>query len=216
MPRRSSDAARPAAPEFLVLGLGNPGDRYRGTRHNLGFRVADALARATGARFREGPGPSLVGAIRFGPSEGAVAKPLTWMNRSGVASRALVDGWGGPPLDRLLVVADDLDLPLGRIRFRPGGGDGGHNGLRSIIAELASRDFPRLRLGIGRPSADRPDDVIDHVLDPFLPEEAEAVEEVVERACRGVRVFVLEGILAAMNAFNAPGGGGGGPEGRSA
>lgn len=203
MPRRSRDAFGDVAPDFLVLGLGNPGDRYRDTRHNLGFRVADALAAAEGARFREGPGPALVGLVRQGEARLALAKPLTWMNRSGVAARALVDTWGGPTLERLLVVCDDLDLPLGRIRFRKGGGDGGHNGLKSILETLGSRDFPRLRLGIGRPMAAAAEDVIDHVLDAFLPEEETVVGDVVERACRGVRVFAAEGIAAAMNQFNA-------------
>lgn len=202
MPKRSSDVEEPTAPEFLVLGLGNPGDRYRDTRHNLGFRVADALAASHRVRFREGPGPSFVCSIRLGGVVGALAKPLTWMNQSGLAARALVDRWGGPPPERVLAVADDLDLPLGRIRFRPGGGDGGHKGLRSLTEELVSPNFPRLRLGIGRPPADAPDDVVDHVLDPFLPEEAEAVTELVARACEGIEVFVAEGVEAAMNRFN--------------
>ena len=202
MPRRSSDAAATAEPEFLVLGLGNPGDRYRDTRHNLGFRVADALAESHRVRFREGPGPSFVGSIRLGAARGALAKPLTWMNLSGVAARALVERWPALPLERLLVVADDLDLPLGKIRFRASGGDGGHNGIRSVIAELGTEAFPRLRLGIGRPAADKPVDVVDHVLDPFLPEEEAAVTDLVDRARQGVEVFVMEGIEPAMNRFN--------------
>jgi PTH1 family peptidyl-tRNA hydrolase len=143
-----------------------------------------------------------VAALRIGAARGVLAKPLTWMNRSGVAARALVDALGGPPVERLLVIVDDLDLPLARLRFRAAGGDGGHNGLRSLIAELGSESFPRLRLGIGRPAADARGEVVDHVLDAFRPDEEEAVADLVERARQGVEVCVAEGVEAAMNRFN--------------
>lgn len=188
---------------FLVLGLGNPGPRYEATRHNLGFLVVDALVRSTAATLREGPGPFRLGGVRLGERGGFLAKPLTYMNRSGIAARALLERFPQVPLSRLLVACDDLDLPLGRIRFRRGGGDGGHNGLRSLIEELGSRDFPRLRLGIGRPPAGGTEDVIDWVLEEFVPEERETVAEVVARGAEGVRLFVHEGIEAAMNRFNA-------------
>jgi PTH1 family peptidyl-tRNA hydrolase len=135
---------------------------------------------------------------------GILAKPMTLMNRSGSAARALVDRLEGPDLESILVVTDDLDLPLGRLRFRRSGGDGGHNGLRSVMGELGSGGFPRLRLGIGRPEEEAGRDAIDHVLAPFLDEERGAVTGVVERAVEGVRLFVAEGIDAAMNRFNAP------------
>jgi PTH1 family peptidyl-tRNA hydrolase len=128
---------------------------------------------------------------------------MTWMNRSGVAARALRDHYGGPPLSRVLAVTDDLDLPPGRVRFRRGGSPGGHNGLRSLTEELGSRDFPRLRIGIGRPDDDGREDIVGWVLEPFGRDEWPVVEESVERAVEGVRTFLEDGIEAAMNRFNA-------------
>jgi PTH1 family peptidyl-tRNA hydrolase len=193
----------PEPPDFLVLGLGNPGPRYRDTRHNLGFLVVEALARSGGEELREGPGPSRICPFTVGPVRGILAQPLTWMNRSGQAAVALRERFGGPPLSRMLVVTDDLDLPPGRLRFRRGGGPGGHNGLRSLIDELGDRDFPRLRMGIGRPDRDDREDVVDWVLEPFRPPERPVVEGAVERAVDGVDTFLREGIEAAMNRFNA-------------
>jgi PTH1 family peptidyl-tRNA hydrolase len=127
------------------------------------------------------------------------------MNRSGRAARSLLEELGRPELSRVLVVTDDLDLPLGKIRFRRSGGDGGHNGLRSLIEELESRDFPRLRLGIGRPPTDDRPDVVDWVLQPFEAGEGPVVTEVVERAVEAVQVFVTDGVEVAMNRYNAGG-----------
>jgi len=185
-----------------VLGLGNPGERYRLTRHNFGFLVTDALAESGGVVFREGPGPSGIAPFTVGARRGILAQPRTWMNRSGSAAVALLDRFG-PATDRVLVVTDDLDLPLGRIRFRSSGGAGGHNGLRSLIEEMGTNEFPRLRLGIGRPDGIDRDDVVDYVLEPFGEEELPAVKEVVERAAEGVRAFLEEGIESAMSRFNA-------------
>jgi len=195
-----------SGPSFLILGLGNPGRRYAATRHNFGFFVVDELAARAGVALREGPGPSRIAPLTIGGARGWVAEPMTFMNRSGLAAVALRDQWEGPAIDRVLVVADDLDLPLGSMRFRKSGGNGGHNGLRSLIAELGTRDFPRLRLGIGRPATEAPDVVIDFVLEPFDPEEREVVGEVVNQAVEGVRTFVQDGIDAAMNRFNTGGG----------
>lgn len=186
-----------------MLGLGNPGEQYRRTRHNFGFLVTDALAQASGVRFRTGPGPSLIGPFTAGGNRGILAQPRTWMNRSGIAARAILDRFGGPPPERLLVVTDDLDLPLGRMRIRSAGGAGGHNGLRSLIEELGTDAFPRLRLGIGRPDGDDREDVVDYVLEPFEEEEGAVVADVVERAAQGVRVILEKGIDAAMSRFNA-------------
>ncbi len=185
------------------MGLGNPGGEYARTRHNLGFRVADALVQEAGARWRKAPGPSLVADAGIAGRAAVVAKPMTWMNRSGLAVRPLRDAWPDLPADRLLVVTDDLDLPLGRLRFRRAGGPGGHNGLRSVIAELGSPDFPRLRLGIGRPAAGGDDAVIDYVLEPFLPGEEPAVTDLLTRAVSGIHLFATDGIEAAMNRLNA-------------
>jgi PTH1 family peptidyl-tRNA hydrolase len=203
MPRRNSPEDLPAAPDFLVLGLGNPGKEYRESRHNLGFRVADALATAHRGRWTRAPGPSLTAAVALADRRGVLAKPLTWMNRSGVAARALVERLAGPSAERILVVVDDLDLPLGRLRLRAGGGHGGHNGLRSVIAELGTNEFPRLRLGIGRPPGDESDDVVDHVLEPFVAEERDQAAQLVARARECVEAFVAEGTGAAMQRFNA-------------
>jgi PTH1 family peptidyl-tRNA hydrolase len=193
-------------PRFLVLGLGNPGADYERTRHNLGFRVIDALAGSLGASPRNGPGPSLVCPVEIGGEEGLLAKPLTWMNRSGRAAKALLEWGQGPPLERLLVVLDDLDLPLGRLRFRRRGGNGGHNGLSSIIDELGSREIPRLRLGIGRPDAAERQDVVDWVLQPFSTEEERLAADIVEKSVEAVRTFVIRGIEHSMNRYNAEGG----------
>lgn len=192
-------------PDFLILGLGNPGRRYEATRHNFGFFVVDALAAEAGTGWQDGPGSTLLGPVLIGEAKGYLAKPMTFMNRSGIAASALLDRLEGPPMDRLLVVADDLDLSLGSLRFRRGGGNGGHNGLRSLIEELGTREFPRLRLGIGRPPRDTREDVIDYVLEPFDAEEGVRVKEVVDRAMDGVRSFVKDGIDVAMNRFNAGG-----------
>ena len=202
MPRRSSAADPILAPDFLVLGLGNPGDEYRRTRHNLGFRVVEALAAVRRGRWADAPGPSAAATIEFSGRRVMLAKPLTWMNRSGLAARALIDrcALAGPA--GMLVVADDLYLPLGRLRLRASGGHGGHNGLRSVIAELGTNEFPRLRLGIGRPAGDGDEDVVDHVLEAFLPEEREPVEDLVARAGQCVESFVADGIDAAMSRFN--------------
>jgi PTH1 family peptidyl-tRNA hydrolase len=193
----------PSSPDFLVLGLGNPGPRYAETRHNFGFLVVDRLAADTRASFRAGPGPVVVCPFSSGRGPGILAKPTTYMNRSGLAARSLCARFGATPLSRLLVVVDDLDLPLGRIRFRREGGDGGHGGLCSLIEELETGEFPRLRLGIGRPAGEEPEDVVDWVLEPFAEEERDLVNAVTDRAAEGVRVFADDGIEAAMNRFNA-------------
>ncbi len=203
-PTPSSGATNwPEPPDFAVLGLGNPGEKYRSTRHNFGFLVTEALAPDGGWTLHEGLGPSLIHPFTVEGNRGILAQPWTWMNRSGVAGRALREHFGGPELDRLLVVTDDLDLPLGRIRFRPSGGNGGHNGLRSLTQELGSSDFPRLRLGIGRPEADDQDHVVDYVLASFGAEEIPIVQEVARTAAEAVRAFVTEGVEAAMNRYNA-------------
>jgi PTH1 family peptidyl-tRNA hydrolase len=193
----------PSNPDFVVLGLGNPGPGYADTRHNFGFLVLDRLAEDARSRFREGRGPLLVCPFTAGRDRGILAKPLTWMNRSGLAVRLLRDQFPELPLSRLLVVVDDLDLPLGKLRFRRDGGAGGHNGLGSLIDELETGEFPRLRLGIGRPAAGGREDVVDWVLQPFLVEERDLVNEVTDRAVEGVHVFARGGIEQAMNRFNA-------------
>lgn len=202
----------------LVVGLGNPGPRYAGSRHNIGFQILARLAAAQGValdqerfygRYGTGFVPHAPGeAAGERPEPLAVLEPATFMNRSGAAVAAALGGLPEVEADRdLIVVYDDLDLPLGRIRVRPRGGDGGHNGLADVIACLGSQQFARLRFGIGRP--DGPDlgqkqqSVIDFVLDEFDPEEQRLLSDRVATAAEAVISCLREGPSVAMDRFNA-------------
>lgn len=189
-------------PTLVVLGLGNPGDEYARTRHNFGFVVVDGIAREERLSFARGPGPVKVASFPSGPEHVLLAKPTTYMNRSGEAARALRAEYPRIPLERWLVVTDDLDLPLGKIRLRAGGGAGGHNGLKSLIEAFATNEFPRLRLGIGRPDGGDREDVVDWVLEPFTTQEAPLVPEIARRGAEAVRSFITWGIVEAMNRAN--------------
>ncbi len=193
----------PARPGFLVLGLGNPGERYADTRHSFGHQVADAVARAAGCTFRAGAGPVLICPFTAGANRGILAKSRTYMNRSGIPARYLRDRFPMLDLARWLVVVDDMDLPVGSLRFRRRGSAGGHRGLRAVIGALGSEDFPRLRLGIGRPAGAYREDVVDYVLEGFAPEEADSVARALERAVKGIEIFATTGIDDAMNECNA-------------
>ena len=179
---------------FLVVGLGNPGRRYANTRHNAGFLVLDRLAAAEGIAFRE-KGEALL--AEWG--RGWLMKPLTYMNLSGRAVAPFVRR-KGIPLERLLVVHDDMDLPLGRIRLKHGGSSGGQKGVASIIEALGEDGFDRLRIGIGRPPAGV--DPVDWVLSPFAPDERAVLERVLEAATEAVRVWEKEGLKSAQSRFN--------------
>ena len=204
----------------LVVGLGNPGPRYANSRHNVGFRVVDRLAHAQ--RVSEG-GERFLGLYQEGflheHSQGAaktegfrpradlpverlgLLKPATFMNLSGDSVAEAIAGLPDVlPSRDLLVVYDDLDLPLGRIRVRPRGGGGGHNGISHVIERLGTQDFARLRFGIGRPDAG---DVIDFVLDPFSSEEEDLVVERIPIACDAALTLLREGAAVAMDRFNA-------------
>jgi len=183
----------------LIAGLGNPGRRYHETRHNIGFAVADELARRPGAMFEHGRANALVARIGSGPAAVLVVKPLTMMNLSGEAVAGLAYFFKIDP-PNILVVADDVALPLGRLRLRARGSAGGHNGFRSIIGLLGTEEFPRLRLGVGRGDPRR--ELADHVLARFDDDETAAVVESVARAADAVECFIAEGIEAAMNRFN--------------
>lgn len=181
----------------IVVGLGNPGREYAGTRHNIGFMVVTGLARLAGdttvkKRFRS----ELVEGRLDGERIVLVA-PQTYMNLSGHAVREVVN-WYHLPLDELLVVADDLDLPFGTLRMRARGSAGGHNGLASIIEQLGTQDVPRLKIGIGR----GPGTAYSRVLSRFSPDEERALPNLIERATGGVRLWLREGIIAAMNEVN--------------
>jgi PTH1 family peptidyl-tRNA hydrolase len=183
----------------LVVGLGNPGRKYEATRHNLGYRVCDRLAEAFGASFDRDRFESLVAEAGVGGDKVLLVKPITFMNLSGRAVSAAA-GFYKLPTERLLVVCDDFNLPLGQLRLRREGSHGGHNGLRDVIARLGTDAFPRLRMGIG-PLAGR--DPVPFCLAPFPPAEREAAEEMVQRAADAVRTALDSGLDEAMNRFNA-------------
>jgi peptidyl-tRNA hydrolase, PTH1 family len=181
----------------LIVGLGNPGAKYRGTRHNIGFAVVDELANRRSVVFDASPVAALVAKVR-GVEPVLLAKPLTSMNASGEAVGELTRYFKFEPAD-LLVVVDEVQLPLGRLRARARGSAGGHNGLKSLIAHLGE-GFARLRIGVGRGEMRR--DLADHVLARFDTEEAAEVERMTTRAADALEMFITSGIEAVMNAFN--------------
>lgn len=198
--------AHAESPERLVVGLGNPGPEYADTRHNVGFRVVELLARRAGGAFVVDPGlRGRVARARIAGRDCALLEPATFMNRSGESVGAALERWPGLAPERdLLVVLDDLDLPPGRLRLRPAGGAGGHRGLADIVRALATQAVPRLRFGIGHPGAAA--QVVDWVLEPFTAlEEAEVLPAALERAADAVECVASEGLTVAMGRFNAAG-----------
>lgn len=185
----------------LIAGLGNPGTSYALTRHNVGFRVVELLAGQRRIPINRYLLRALYGRGRLGPEEVLLVKPLTYMNRSGDAIAALLWHFGLGPGD-LLVVYDDVALPLGRLRLRGRGSAGGHKGIASIIDRLGTEEFPRLRLGVGAPPPGM--DLPDYVLSQFPPSEEEEVERILEKAGQAVELYVTQGLEAAMNRVNAP------------
>jgi PTH1 family peptidyl-tRNA hydrolase len=185
---------------ILFLGLGNPEKRYQKSRHNLGFRVLDSLAKKIKIKIKTKRYKSLMGRGRIGRERIVLAQPLTFMNNSGAAAASLVRGLE-IPLKNLVVVCDDIDLPIGRIRIRRKGGSGGHKGLASINQHLKSNEFSRLRLGIGRPP--RGLDPKKYVLQDFTKEENLLVKKTIDKAGEALIFLVEEGIISAMNKYNA-------------
>jgi peptidyl-tRNA hydrolase, PTH1 family len=185
----------------LIVGLGNPGREYRDTRHNVGFMVVDELARRHDLTWAMAPSqvPDAFVAKKYGTLPVLLAKPLTFMNRSGDAVAALARYYGVAAAD-LLVVLDDVDLPFGRLRVRERGSAGTHNGLRSVVARLGTTDFPRLRVGMGRGEARR--DLADHVLSTFEPAERVELESFIARAADAAEMFAAEDIIKVMNVYN--------------
>jgi PTH1 family peptidyl-tRNA hydrolase len=181
----------------LIVGLGNPGAKYRGTRHNIGFAVVDELARRAGVEFDEAPVDALTARIR-NAAPVLLAKPTTFMNASGEAVGALLRYFRIDQPD-LLVIVDEVQIPLGRLRARAQGSAGGHNGLKSIVGHLGE-EFSRLRVGVGRGDARR--DLADHVLARFDPDEAAEAERMTSRAADAAEMFIASGIGAVMNAYN--------------
>jgi PTH1 family peptidyl-tRNA hydrolase len=182
----------------LIVGLGNPGAKYRGTRHNIGFAVLDELARRASVLFEAAPVDALVARIRKPDEAALLAKPLTFVNASGEAVGGLLR-YFKIEIGDLLVVVDDVQLPLGRLRARARGSAGGHNGLKSIVAH-AGEEFSRLRIGVGRGDPRR--DLADHVLARFDADEAGEVERFTVRAAEAAEMFIASGIGAVMNGYN--------------
>ena len=185
----------------LIVGLGNPGREYRETRHNVGFMVVDEMARRAALAWSMAPAqvPDAFVAKRFSAGPVMLAKPLTFMNRSGDVVAALTRYYDIAAAD-LLVVVDEVALPFTRLRARPSGSAGGHNGLKSIVERLGTTEFPRLRLGVGRGNTRR--DLADHVLSGFERGEEALLESFIARAADAAEMFAAEGILKVMNAFN--------------
>jgi PTH1 family peptidyl-tRNA hydrolase len=185
------------------IGLGNPGSEYSGTRHNLGFAIIDELSERLRTPLREGEGDYLIASTRRGESELLLVKPLTYMNNSGFAVVEIKERFH-LPLDRLLVVSDDFQLPLGRLRLRMKGSDGGHNGLHSVIYHLQSDEFARLRCGIASERMPaRKTLMADFVLEPFAPDERPTVNQMIRRAADACLCVVDKGFAAAMNMYHS-------------
>lgn len=185
----------------LIVGLGNPEPKYDQTRHNIGFAVVDNLAQRwqmSLPKNRRFQGEFAQGLVR-GSKKVYLLKPLTYMNRSGQSVRAVVDWYKLAP-ESILVIYDDLDLPVGRLRLRLGGSAGGHNGMKSIISHLGSQNFPRLRVGIGKSSADK--GTVAHVLGKFSPWERECISQVLQLVVEGVELSLGEGVEKAMSLYN--------------
>ena len=184
---------------YLIAGLGNPGAQYRQTRHNAGFMVLDRLAARLGVKFSRLESKALVTKADYQGSRLVLVKPHTFMNLSGQPVGSL-SRYYKVPREQLLVVYDEVDLPLGTLRIRPGGGSAGHKGITSIIERLGSQDFPRLRLGVSRPPGRM--EAADYVLQEFAASEKELLNVALEAAVDAILVFVSEGLEAAMNKFN--------------
>ncbi len=184
---------------FLIVGLGNPGRRYALNRHNLGFILLDCLADRLGESFNQVQSRALIAKPTYRGERVILIKPQTYMNNSGSAVSSVARFYQ-VPLPNLLVVYDDIDLPLGTLRMRPSGGSAGHKGMQSIIERLGTEDFPRLRLGTSRPPGHK--DAADYVLRNFSADERQLLDETLDRALQAVLTFLEHGLEHAMNKFN--------------
>ena len=183
----------------IIVGLGNPGRQYRHNRHNIGFMALDRLAVRLGTSFTRLESKALVTKADYENRRLVLAKPQTYMNLSGTAVGSLARFYKAP-FENLLVVYDDVDLPFGSLRLRPGGGSAGQKGMASIIERLGTEEFPRLRLGIGRPPGKM--EAADYVLQEFSSHEMQALPEILERAVEAVLTYVASGLVTAMNQYN--------------
>jgi len=198
--RREPRPPRTGTPaDLLVVGLGNPGEEHARTKHNVGADVVDLLAKRHGGTLRKGKERALSDEVNIAGKRVALAVPLTWMNDSGDAVRLLVRRYGVEPA-QLVVVHDELDLPVAALRVKSGGGLAGHNGLRSIKSHLHRDDFQRVRIGVGKPSSK--DQGADHVLSRFTKRERGEVDVTVEQAADAVELIATDGVDTAMNRYN--------------
>ena len=185
---------------WMLVGLGNPGLKYERTRHNVGFRAIDLLCSQRGYRADRLRLKALTGFCELGGQKVLLVKPMTYMNLSGQAVRPLADYYKIPP-EHILVIFDDVSLPVGKLRVRPDGSAGGHNGAKSLIAELGTQDFPRIRVGVGeKPHPDY--DLADWVLSSFSAQEEKQLAPVLERAVEAAAAVIEDGVRQAMNRFN--------------
>ena len=191
----------------LIVGLGNPGPNYAHNRHNIGFMCLRHFARTHGIRFDKKQCQARTGAGKVRGNKLVLARPQTYVNLSGESVRRLVKKFN-ISLDELIIIHDDLDLPLGKIRIRRGGSSGGHNGIESIIAQLGDKDFTRIKVGIGRPplsessTEDKEAEVVAYVLNDFTPEEKETTTQVIPKVSEAILYLLSEGLTAAMNRYN--------------
>jgi len=191
--------SKPEETAFLVIGLGNPGTEYRQNRHNIGFMVIDQLAQVLSIPLQRVKFKAITGTGKFEGRRVILAKPQTYMNASGESVGPL-SRYFKVPLNQLMVVHDDLDIPFGSLRIRPMGGTSGQKGMKSIVEKLGSQDFPRMRIGIGRPPGRM--DPADYVLQNFKNDELATRDEVLDSATAAIKLFILEGLDRAMNTFN--------------
>ena len=197
---RFFEEGSPQSPEFLIVGLGNPGPKYAFTRHNAGFLCLELLAQQQDAQIKRIKFKGLLGETRLGGHRCLLLKPQTFMNNSGESVREAAAFYKIPP-ERILVIFDDVSLPCGKLRIRRKGSDGGHNGIKSIIYHLGSDAFPRIKLGVGeKPDAEW--DLADWVLSPFRKEELAALREASEKACDAAQKIVCGDIEQAMGLYN--------------
>jgi PTH1 family peptidyl-tRNA hydrolase len=184
---------------YLLVGLGNPGREYRYSRHNFGFMAIEQMADELNIRMSRMQSKAIIGVGSIGEARVVLARPQTFMNLSGQSVSGLLRFYK-VPLERMLVIHDDIDLPFGTLRLRPEGGSGGQRGLASVIQQLGTQSFPRMRLGVGRPPGRMQPS--DYVLQAFSPGEQEMIKIVLGRAAEAARTFVLEGLEKAMNHYN--------------
>jgi len=183
----------------LVAGLGNPGDQYQATRHNIGFMVADRFAERFGIQLKKKGHQGIYGVGRCNGEESTVLLPQTFMNLSGASVGSALRSLGIDPGD-LIVIHDDIDLPFGQLKFKSGGGHGGHNGIRHIRQVLGHGDFIRCKLGVGRPVGGG--EVVSHVLKPFNAAERKSLDRVLDGTVEALQILIGQGLKAAMNEFN--------------